>query len=53
MYKWSRLHDQNGRHAHTYMVNLKKNLLLENQRSFDLDTWRAAFGNTIIKSFNG
>ena len=34
-------HDQDGRHAHI-MVKTLKNLLLQNYKSYDLETWHVA-----------
>ena len=42
-YKWSRSHDQDGRHA-------SKNLLLQNRKSYDLETWQAASGTQVLQS---
>ena len=38
MYKWSRSHDQGGRHGCAMAINSKtfKNLLLQNQKAYDL-----------------
>ena len=46
LYKRSRSHDQDGRH----MVKTFKNRLLQNQKSYDLETWRVALGTQALQS---
>ena len=45
LFKWSRSHDQDGRHAHIWIYGKKKknkNLLSWNQKANDLETWYTA-----------
>ena len=49
LFKRSRSHDQNGRHAHI-MVKTLKILLLRNQKADDLESWYAASGAQVIPS---
>ena len=44
--KWYRSHDQAG----PYMVKTFKNLLLQNQKSYDLETWHIALGAHALQS---
>ena len=48
LFKRSRSHDQDGRHAHIW-YNIKK-LLLRNQKADDLETWYAALGARVLPS---
>ena len=48
IYKWSRSHNQDGRHA-PYMVKTFKNPL-QNQKSNDLETWHVALGTQALQS---
>ena len=44
LYNWSRSHDQDGRHAHIYMVETLKNFLLQNRCADFQETWYVASG---------
>ena len=46
LFKWSRSHDQDGRHAHIWK-NFK-NLLLRNRKVDDIETWYAALGARVL-----
>ena len=46
LYKWLRSHDQDG----SYMVKTFENLLLQNQKSYDLETWHVASGTQVLQS---
>ena len=48
LYKWSRSHDQDGR---PYMVKILKNLLLQNQKSYDLETWHVLLGTQVLQVY--
>ena len=51
-FKWYRLHDQDGHHAHIIMVKTFKNLLLRNQKADDLETWYAVFGTQVLQNLS-
>ena len=51
LFKRSRSHDQDGRHAHIWLKTLK-NLLLRNQKADDLETWDAALGARVLPIYS-
>ena len=49
LFKWSRSHNQDGLHAHIWLKTFK-NLLLQNQKSYDLETWLVALATQALQS---
>ena len=49
LYNWYRSNDKDGHHAHIWW-KLFKNLLLQNQKSYDLETWHIALGTQALQS---
>ena len=50
LYKWPRSNEQDGRHAHIRYGKNLKNLLLQNQMSYDLETWHVALETQALQS---
>ena len=49
LYKWSRSHDQDGRHGYK-IAKTFKNLFLQNQMACDFETWHKASGNGALQN---
>ena len=49
LFKWSRSHDQDSAMS-IHGKNLKKNLLLWDQKADDLETWYAPLGARVLPS---
>ena len=48
LYKSSRSHDQDGRHAHIWIKTFKN--LFQNQEPYDLETWHVALGTQALQN---
>ena len=48
--KLSRSHDKDGQHVHVCIVETFQNLLLQNQKSYDLETLHAASGTQAVQN---
>ena len=49
MYKWSRSHDQDGHHGYKWHFSL--NLLLQNQKAYDFESWLEASGRGALQIY--
>ena len=47
VFKWSRIHDQCGHHAHIWLKPYK-NLHLSNRKADDIVSWYAALGTQVL-----
>ena len=52
LFKWSRSHDKDDRHAHIcpYMVKAIKDNFLWNRKADDLETWYTALSTQVLPS---